>query len=590
MSEHIYISAVTPEEAAKLKGGAHTLTREEVAEREVGTTTVTPRVRWFFIGLFLLTIITVPLIQHVIEVSEGKSRAFLPKATGAASIPGQAWREFGDSTKPTAWGRFQAANARFMRDAKAYEKGQEDESFLAVAAIPPTQAVTASLLGLGNEQVYIGRDGWLFYQPEVGYLADEGFMRKDFQRARIRGGNVQPDPVKGIVNFRDQLAARGIRLLLMPAPVKPMIEPEHLSARYEPWSGNVLQNPSYADFLKALDKAGVDYLDVSGAIAAAKKSSGLPQFLKTDTHWTPGAMELSASLLAEKLRALGVAPAGSAGLKRTSETIAGKGDIAAMLKLRATSTLYPAQTVTIQPVSKADGSPWSSDPAAGVLVLGDSFTNIYSLEPMGWGKSAGFVEQLAFQLQAPVDSIQRNDAGAHATRELLARELAQGRDRLAGKKVVVWEFAMRELSVGDWKIVELPVVTPRAPVTVVPATGGFYAPPDGGARVRVTATVTAISKFHRPGSVPYKDHIFCVALANVSGPGVPAGGSRAVVYLWSMRDNVLTSASGWKIGDSVVLNLKSWNDVAADHERFNRSELEDDALQLETPCWGEPVK
>ena len=589
MSERIYISGVTPEEAAKLKGGNRPLTREEVAEREVGTTAVTSHVRWLFIGFFLFTILAVPLIQHVIEVRDGKSRILMPKAVEAAHIPGQALSEWADSTKPTAWGRFQASNDRFMRDAKAYEKTLEDESFLAMAAIPPTQAVTASLLGLGNEQVYIGRDGWLFYQPEVGYLADEGFLGKNFLRLRIRSGNVQPDPVKGIVHFRDQLAARGIRLLLMPAPVKPMIEPEHLSARYEPWSGTVLQNSSYAAFLKALDAAGVDYLDVSAALAAVKKTSGLPQFLKTDTHWTPEAMERSATLLAEKLRALGFSPAGTTGLRRVSETIAGRGDIAAMLKLRATSTLYPAQTVTIQPVSKADGSPWSSDPAAGVLVLGDSFTNIYSLEPMGWGKAAGFVEQLAFQLQSPVDSIQRNDAGAHATRELLARELAQGRDRLADKKIVVWEFAMRELSVGDWKLVELPAVTSRPAVTAVPVAGAFYAPADGSAPVRVTATVAAVSKFHRPGSVPYKDHIFCVSLANVAGTGVPSG-SRAVVYLWSMRDNVLTPASGWKAGDAVTLTLKSWSDIAADHERFNRSELEDDALQLETPCWGEPLK
>ncbi len=593
MTEPIYISSVTPEEAAKLKGGTRQLTREEVAEREVGTTTVTPCLSRWLIALFLLTIIAVPVIQHVIEVRAGKSRAFHPKAADAALIPGQALQASKNPPVPTAWGKIQAVNSLFLRDVKAYEKAQEDESFLAVAAIPPTQAITAALLGLGNEQVYIGRDGWLFYQPEVGYLTNEGFLSKNFLRARARAGNagdeVQPDPLKGILDFRDQLAARGIRLLLLPAPVKPIIEPEHLSFRYTPQTGVVLQNPSYAAFLKALDASGVDYLDVSGALAAAKKESGLPQFLKTDTHWTPEAMELAATLLVEKLWVLGISSADSAGLKHTTETIAGRGDIAAMLKLTATSTLYPPQTVTIHPVSKADGSPWSPDPSADVLVLGDSFTNIYSLEAMGWGKSAGFVEQVAFQLQSPVDAILRNDAAAHATRDLLARELTQGRDRLAGKKVVVWEFAMRELSVGNWKLVNLPAVTPRTPMATSVSTGSFYAPPDGGGPVRVTATVTALAKFPRPGSVPYKDHIFCVSLSNVSGPGVPAG-SRAVVYLWSMRDNVLTFASGWKTGDLVTLNLKSWGDVAPDHERFNRSELDDDKLQLETPCWGEPLK
>ena len=203
---------------------------------------------------------------------------------------------------------------------------------------------------------------------------------------------------------------------------------------------------------------------------------------------------------------------------------------------------------------------------------------------MGWGKSAGLVEQLAFALQAPVDAILRNDAAAHATRDLLARELSQGHDRLAGKKVVVWEFAMRELSVGDWKIIDLPAGSAsRAPS----ATDKFYAPADGV--VRVSATVSGLSKFPRPGSVPYKDHIFSVSLTGVTGPGVPES-SRALVYLWSMRDNVLTPASAWKVGDRVTMDLKSWNDVAGDYERFNRSELDDESLQLETPCWGEQIK
>ena len=592
MPETIYTSSMTPEEAHKLKGGTRQPTREEVAEREVGTTTVTPRLSWVFITLFLLTVVAVPLTQHVLEVQAGKSRPLRPKAADAALIPGHALQALKNPTVPTAWGKIQAANSLFLRDVKAYEKAQEDESFLAVAAIPPTQALTAKFVGLGNEQVYIGRDGWLFYQPEVGYLTNEGFLAKNFQRARARAGNagndVQPDPIKGILNFRDQLAARGIRLLLLPAPVKPMIEPEHLSARYEANSGSVLQNPSYPAFLKALDAAGADYLDVSSALASAKHLTGRSQFLRTDTHWTPGAMEMTAAQLAEKLRSFGIAADVASDLQRTSQHIANTGDIAAMLKLPATSKLYPPQTVAIHPVSKADGSAWTPDAAASVLVLGDSFSNIYSLEAMRWGKSAGFVEQLAFHLRAPVDAILRNDAGAHATRELLAHELAIGHDRLAGKKVVVWEFAMRELSVGDWKLINLPAAAPR-PAAAASVAGGFYVPADASAPVRITATVTAASKFPRPGSVPYKDHIFAVSLTGVTGPGVPAN-SRAVVYLWSMKDNVLTPASGWKTGDKVTLDMKSWNDVAANYERFNRSELDDESLQLEPPCWGEPVK
>ena len=35
-------------------------------------------------------------------------------------------------------------------------------------------------------------------------------------------------------------------------------------------------------------------------------------------------------------------------------------------------------------------------------------------------------------------------------------EIAAGNDRLAGKRVVIWQFAARELAFGDWKISDLP--------------------------------------------------------------------------------------------------------------------------------------
>jgi alginate O-acetyltransferase complex protein AlgJ len=91
-----------------------------------------------------------------------------------------------------------------------------------------------------------------------------------------------------------------------------------------------------------------------------------------------------------------------------------------------------------------------------VLVLGDSFSNIYSLASMGWGDSAGFAEQLSYTLGRPVDRIVQNSDGAYATRLALRRMLATGEDRLAGTRVVIWQFAARELAMGDWRVIELP--------------------------------------------------------------------------------------------------------------------------------------
>ena len=85
-------------------------------------------------------------------------------------------------------------------------------------------------------------------------------------------------------------------------------------------------------------------------------------------------------------------------------------------------------------------------------MLGDSFSNIYSLESMGWGTSAGLVEQLSYALRRPIDRLVQNDEGAFATRAMLQRDPA----RLDGKRVVVYQFAARELAGGDWKVIRLP--------------------------------------------------------------------------------------------------------------------------------------
>ena len=102
-------------------------------------------------------------------------------------------------------------------------------------------------------------------------------------------------------------------------------------------------------------------------------------------------------------------------------------------------------------VLQPDGTPWRPSRDADVLVLGDSFSNIYSLESMGWGNAAGFVEQLSYVLRRPVDRIVQNDEGAFATREMLRRA---GDERLDGKRVVIYQFAARELAFGDWKVYE----------------------------------------------------------------------------------------------------------------------------------------
>jgi alginate O-acetyltransferase complex protein AlgJ len=141
-------------------------------------------------------------------------------------------------------------------------------------------------------------------------------------------------------------------------------------------------------------------------------------------------------------------------LRSVAQKVERVGDLVDMLKLPDEQSLFRPQAVTIHQIQDEAGAPWEADASADVLLLGDSFTNVFSMDTMGWGESGGLAPQLALALGRGVDVIAQNDSGAFATRLALFRELAAGEDRLAGKRVVIWEFAERELSVGDWRTID----------------------------------------------------------------------------------------------------------------------------------------
>jgi alginate O-acetyltransferase complex protein AlgJ len=160
-------------------------------------------------------------------------------------------------------------------------------------------------------------------------------------------------------------------------------------------------------------------------------------------------MELVAERLVQQIRSRGLLPdAPPAGYRTEPQEVQHLGDIAVMLDLPDRQSLYPPETAVIRRVLAPDGAPWRPTRTADVLVLGDSFSNIFSLASMRWGDSAGLIEQVSYLLQRPVDRIVQNDEGAYATRAMLRRA---GDERLAGKRLVIWQFAARELAFGDWK-------------------------------------------------------------------------------------------------------------------------------------------
>jgi hypothetical protein len=532
--------------------------RETEAELALKNTSFVPGTAPLLVLFFLITIAAVPLIQFAVEYRNVRSVRALPTFAAFGSlVPHHPIHSIVDLKrvlpKPD--------------EIKSVQKTLETESVVAQWLLPRVDSVLTGKLRAGNEQVYLGRDDWLFYRADVDYVIGPPFLDPFWIKRRTLSAGVQPDAVRAIVDFRDQLARRGIDLIVVPVPVKPTIEANMLSS-VSP-RAQIVENESSGEFKTKLQNAGVRLFDIEPFLGQNENA-----YLRTDTHWRPETMERVANELAKNIRSAETAT--NSRFQIVDQKVNALGDLGRLLKLPSSQLSRYNEETMIHRVT-VNGAIWRADPKSDLLLLGDSFSNIFSLGALGWGDSAGLAEHLSYALGGkPIDCILRNSDGAFATREILHRELARGRDRLAGKKIVIWEFVTRELAFGDWKFLDM---------SLRPAPPSHFYVPQTGQKVSVTGTVESISTVPTPGSAPYADHIMSVHLVDVNGTPnrEPV---ECLVYLWSMRDNVWTKAARLRPGDEISVRLQPWSDVSAQLDKINRSEIED-ASQLEEPCWGE---
>ena len=135
-------------------------------------------------------------------------------------------------------------------------------------------------------KVWIGKDGWLFlYQTDPF----QGVRHAPSVAARV-------DHWTRIFAERHAyLKARGIEYIVVIAPDKADVYPEHLR-------GYPLRHPSpecATPLAKNLEARGVPCLNLLPDVLAEKSRNPLPMYFKTDTHWTPAAAHAGYKQLAQ---------------------------------------------------------------------------------------------------------------------------------------------------------------------------------------------------------------------------------------------------------------------------------------------------
>ncbi len=468
------------------------------------------------------------------------------------------------------------ANNAALGAIHSFETSLEDSSASADVIRPPVLDALLRGGGAGSEEAYIGEDGWIFYRPDV----DAVVMRPGASNAAAQG----------IVDFAAQLAERNIRLVVVPIPGKATIHPEKLSAGSVAFA-DPLTPPVVADLAKQVGEAWKQgkakdetlapiVIDATGRIWQRKLETGEDQFLKTDSHWTHAAMTAIAKSVAKEILATGM-PVAPEELVAEGKEISSVGDTALMLELPASSPLRQSQSMTIEQIKTRDGNPWRANRDSPVLVLGDSYSNIYSADGLGWGGGAGFAEQLSVQLNHRVDKSARNDAGAKSARRMLVAEAAKSPGWLDGKKIIIWVMAAREFVRGDWSSVALPeteISAKSAQFFVVPL----------GKTVDISARVLALGAMPAPGDSPYADYLTALHLGELedTASGRKISGE-ALAYIFTMRDRKLLPVPGLAEGQRVKLRLSNYSERADKLDSLNRGDLEDFGVMMEEPNFAE---
>src|SRR5205814_999628 len=144
------------------------VSREQEAELALKNSAFAGSSRILLIVLFLLTILSVPTIQFAYEMRIPRTESRLGTFNLYKAYP--AWKKIRAVEGPRDLWRLLPRGAEL----KAAEKELETESVVSEWLLPRVQLALVRL-GAGNEQVYLGRDGWLFYRPDVDYVTGPPF-------------------------------------------------------------------------------------------------------------------------------------------------------------------------------------------------------------------------------------------------------------------------------------------------------------------------------------------------------------------------------------------------------------------------------
>ncbi len=295
-----------------------------------------------------------------------------------------------------------------------------------------------------------GTDGWLFSGPELRHVAGDKFWNDSPRQPTT------DDPLSVIVDFYQQLQTRDIELLLVPVPPKSVIFPDKVGLNETLIPRPVPRlDPNHVEFYELLRQRGISVLDLTEQFLRERFHPENPLYCRYDTRWSGAGCVIAAQQIAELLK-----PRLWFNLLQTVQYInqwsstSITGNLVDNINSPVTSEEIRLRLVAANASQEPGLSTIADD--SPVVLLGDSHALIYHSGGDMHATNGGLVDQLAFELELPIDLVAVRDTTATAALTALRIRSLETPNYWTDKRVVIWCFAAQTFSDTDaWRRVSV---------------------------------------------------------------------------------------------------------------------------------------
>ncbi|MBN2509246.1 MAG: hypothetical protein JXB03_03175 [Spirochaetales bacterium] len=306
------------------------------------------------------------------------------------------------------------------------------------------QACREASASTEDPRVFRGADGWYFLKAELEHLSKGVFWGQKSREVSRAARPDTADPLPAIVDFNNQLKARGIELILVPVPAKAAVYPDKMNTGLS-LPGNRRLDYYHHEFYALLRQEGVQVLDIMPGLLA-QREKGNQVYCATDAHWSAFSCEITAAQIAGYLKEKSWYPGTEKDvMTAASGVISVTGDLAGGV----------SEPLEVRTVTGPGGKYIEAASDSPVVLMGDSHVLVFREGADMLARGAGLFDQLAYELGFAPDLIGVRGSGSTASRVNLFRKSKQDPEYLQGKKALIWCFSVREFteSTGGWRLV-----------------------------------------------------------------------------------------------------------------------------------------